>query len=1242
MGLSSRILSTLLLLATGAVSEALEWKQHAGYRIAPLDFPTSNRVGFTQVSALKTGIQFTNLLASSTAITNQIYLNGSGVALGDIDGDSDVDIYFSALESENQLYINLGNWTFAKVSDQPALRCANQASTGAVFADVDGDADNDLLVSGIRSGTRLFLNDGRGHFTENTDKAGLRSSKGSTSMTLADVNGDSWIDLYVVNYRNKTMRDEPDSPFDVRIKDGQYELVSYRGRPADSPDLQGRFSFDRNSGVMENGEADQLFLNNGDGSFYLVAWDEGVFVSAHGETITAPYDWGLSAMFRDLNGDRWPDLYVCNDFQSPDRIWINDGAGSFLPIHDSAIRQTSLFSMGVDIADIDRDGLEDLFVVDMLSRRHLDRHTQVMDEAAFAQYRTSDSLRPQSPRNTLLKQMANGNYHEIARYAKVDSSYWSWTPAFVDVDLDGYEDLLITTGHGRDAQNVDISRDIDSQIASKKRSPRQQLELRKAYPELIVPNVAFRNQQNLTFSETGDDWGFNSLNISHGLALADLDNDGDLDAVVNCLNAPPLLLRNDGSQARLHVRLVGEAPNTSSIGTYIELETQNLPSQTHEVSLGGRYLSSDDPAAVFAMGRSSNTASLKIHWRDGSQTQIENLPANHAIEIHQSDSENLSLNLGGSEAATRPPLFQDVSNSIPHQHVDRPFEEATIQAGVERKLSENGPGVSWFDFNRDGWEDLLIGAGRGGKMGVYRNAGNGSFVKQRAKAFETPVRRDQTTLLGWEPGGTERLLLIGQSNLEDPQPQSPGLWQFSVVTGKSDQSLVNIPGSIGPLAMADIDLDQDLDLFVGGAITAGHYPLSPPSYLLKNENGKLSPADKSATIPTLNGEVRAALFTNLIEDQAPELIVVGNWMPIRMFKNDTGNLVPWDPQVRLAPSPHPQPEASRLSELTGWWNSVASGDFDGDGRMDLVIGNWGENLPSLGSSKPSRRLYYEVSETGSRRLISSYFNDLEKDWYPMTPWGTASNRFSELRSQYTSFAQFGSASMTDLLQNGLPRMKHLTSSFFKSIVLLNRIDHFVIKPLPSEVQFSPIFGLGVGDFDADGTQDLVINQNFHSVSQTDGRQDAGSISFLKGTGLGEFKYVDTHESGLWDSEQGRGLAVCDFDHDGRLDFVSTQNNGPIRVYRNQAKSTGLRVQLEGPRKNFQAIGTRVRLVYRNGKKGPLSEIHLGSGYWSQHASTLVLGSPDQATAIEIWWPDGKHEKIPLSENAKVFAHKYPQ
>jgi len=320
-------------------ASALDWQQQPGYRLATLSIAADGKVGFTETDAAAAGIAFTNRLSEERALTNQIFLNGSGVAAGDVDGDGLCDLYFCGLDASNALYRNLGNWHFADITAAAGVACADQASTGAAFADVDGDGDLDLLVNGIGHGTRLFLNDGKGHFHEATEQAGLVGHGGSMSMALADIDGDGLLDLYVVNYRTDTMRDMPDIRFRVGVTNGVYQLLSVNGRPATGPDLAGRFSFDNRGGVLENGEADILFLNAGNARFVPVSWTKGSFLGENGEPVRTPYDWGMSAMFRDLNGDGAPDLYVCNDFQSPDRIWINDGHGRFRAIARRAIRR---------------------------------------------------------------------------------------------------------------------------------------------------------------------------------------------------------------------------------------------------------------------------------------------------------------------------------------------------------------------------------------------------------------------------------------------------------------------------------------------------------------------------------------------------------------------------------------------------------------------------------------------------------------------------------------------------------------------------------------------------------------------------------------------------------------------------------------------------------------------------------------------------------------------------------------
>ena len=1211
---------------------ALDWQTGDGYRRAMLIVPASGKAGFAEVGPAVTGITFTNRLAEERSITNQIFLNGSGVAAGDIDGDGLCDLYFCGLDSPNALYRNLGNWRFEEITAAAGVACADQASTAAAFADVDGDGDLDLLVSGINHGTRLFLNDGHGRFHEVTAAAGLSGTSGSTSLTLADIDGDGFLDLYVVNYRNDTMRDLPDMRFRFFVTNGVQELLTVNGRPAGSPEFAGRFSFDGAGGILENGEADRLFRNDGKGRFIAQSWTNGLFLDEAGRPIQTPYDWGLSAMFRDLNGDGAPDLYVCNDFQSPDRIWINDGHGRFQAIGRNAIRQTSLFSMGVDVADINRDGYDDIFVADMLSPDHARRQVQVMDAHAFAQFRNTASDRPQFPRNMLFLNRGNGTYSEIAQLAQLDASDWSWCPVFLDVDLDGYEDLLITTGHWRDAQHVDISREIEDAKKRQPLSPIDQLRLRRRFPRLNTPNAAFRNRGDLTFAESGRAWGFDSRRICQGMALADLDNDGDLDVAINCLNDGPLILRNETSAPRVAVRLRGKAPNTRGIGAKVRLLAPGLPSQSQEFICGGRYLSSDDSMRVFAAGEASNVT-VEVTWRSGMSSRFTNIPANHLIEIEESSA---SLAKAG-EAATDPrPLFEDVSQRLGHLHRDEPFDDFARQPLLPHKLSELGPGVAWFDFNGDGWDDLIVGAGRGGRLGVFRNDGHGGFVPQRAKMLEAPADRDLTAILGWLPDSNHLALLIGLATYESAETNGPAVSQVSLTTGEQENFFTEAGSSCGPLAMADFDGDGDLDLFVGGRVIGGRYPEAASSVLLRNDNGRLQLDIEASAVFRDVGLVSGAVFADLDADGWPELVLACEWGPLRIFKNDHGKFRPWDAPL-TGSSSNAVPRASLLSQLSGWWTSVAAGDFDNDGRLDLVAGNWGRNHSRARfASKPVHLFFGAPDSTGNLGLIEAWHDPVLQKLVPARALGALEASFPVLHNRFPTFASMSAAGIDDLLSAGLPPMREVTAATFDSMVFLNRGDHFEVRPLPVEAQLSGVFGIAVGDFDGDGAEDVFAAQNFFGVSPAESRNDAGCGLLLRGDGHGGFQAVPARESGLAIYGQGRGVAICDFDHDGRMDVAVGENRGPTRLYHNVGARPGLRTRLEGLEKNPQAIGASARLRFRSGRMGPVHEIHLGSGYWSQDSTEFILGLPEPAAELEIRWPGGAVERVPISAETRPF------
>jgi len=516
----------LCLSLAGSWTLALDWQEGNGFRSAPLSVTTGTHAGFTLLAPDATGIHFTNYLPEERYRTNTVLLNGSGVAAGDVDGDGWCDLFFCGLGGRSALYRNLGNWRFLDITASAGLACQELDATGAAFADLDGDGDLDLIVNSLAGGTHIFFNDGKGHFTEATKAAPLNPNKGGMSLALADVDGDGYLDFYVANYRASALVDMPQAKFWLNNVKGKQVVATVNGRPVTEPDLTNRFSVNSFGGIEEAGEADVLYHNQGGTNFVPVSFTDGSFLDEDGMALAnPPFDWGLSVMFRDINQDGLPDIYVCNDFDSPDRIWINQGQGRFRAVARLAFRKTSLFSMGVDFADINRDGFDDIFVLDMLSRDHRRRMNFIPDRKLPVAVIGEIESRLQYSFNTLSLNRGDGTYAEIAPLSGLEASEWSWCPVFIDVDLDGWEDLLITNGHERDARNFDIAERLKAMRAARPMSNAEVLAARKLFPRLATAKLAFRNRGDLTFEEVGAQWGFDLVGVSHGMALADLDND---------------------------------------------------------------------------------------------------------------------------------------------------------------------------------------------------------------------------------------------------------------------------------------------------------------------------------------------------------------------------------------------------------------------------------------------------------------------------------------------------------------------------------------------------------------------------------------------------------------------------------------------------------------------------------------------------------------------------------------------
>ena len=1197
----------------------LELPAKAAPAVRPLPVPPDGRAGFTLLEGSATGVLFTNAFAQERHLTNQIFLNGSGVACGDVDGDGWTDLYFCALETGNRLFRNLGGWRFEEVTQKSGLALSNVASTAAAFADFDGDGDVDLVVNSVGAGTHVFFNDGKGRFKASEQI--LNPNRTGTSLAVADIEGDGDLDFYVANYRTTTLRDEPNTRFNFRMINGQPHLVGVGGRPLTDPDLTNRFTWQITAndqggtfGHEENGQPDVLYRNDGKGHFTPASFTDGTFRDESGAPLKQPpFDWGLSAMFRDINGDLAPDLYVCNDFKSPDRFWINDGRGQFRAIASTALRSISLSSMGVDFADINRDGFDDFIVLDMLSRDHTRRHAQRTETRAEQLPVGAIESRPQIPRNTLFLNRGDGTYAEIAQLSGVEASEWSWTPIFLDVDLDGYEDLLVSNGFERDNMNVDILNEIERRKRQGKLSTLEQLHLRKMFPPLRTPNLAFRNERNLTFSECSANWGFNLAAVSLGMALADFDRDGDLDVVINNFNAPATLLRNNSGAPRVAVRLQG-ATNTAAIGAKIRV-TGGPVVQSQEMLAGGRYLSSDEPLRVFAAGALTNILSIEVTWRDGSQTRVDDVKPNHLYSLRQPAPGSK----GSAKPTTQQPIFADVSHLLAHSHTENSFDDFALQPLLPKKLSQAGPAVSWFDVNGDGWDDLIIGSGKGGSTAIFRNEAGKRFVRNEPEPLKTPVTRDQAAILGLVRSNNVRSLLVASDHYEDVRGGGDrtevGVREYLLPEGTAKDLLPAQASSFGPIALGDIDGDGDLDLFVGGRTVASHYPEPASSLLLRWQNGAFEmDMEGKANVGLVNG----AVFTDLDGDGSPELVLACDVGSIRVFRAAAGRLTEMTREFGF-------------EKYRGFWTGVTAGDFDGDGRLDIVASNLGRNS-KYEKFKPLKLHYGDLDQNGSIEIIESTFNKQRSGDLPLQSFPIVSAALPSLKERFPKVQGYAEATLAGIYGTALSSARAVELNWLDSTVFLNRGATFEPRPLPIEAQFAPASSVCVADMDGDGDEDLFLGQNFFAVPAETSRYDAGVGIWLRNNGRADFTSVAAGESGVRVYGEQRGAAVTDFNRDGRIDLVVTQNGRETKLFRNLAAKPAWRVKLSGPAENPAAIGAVIQLLADRGSGtstnlGPAREIHAGAGYLSQDGLVQILGG--EATHARVRWPGGKVTTSPL-------------
>ena len=1162
------------------------------------------------MAAAESGLNFTNVLSETDGAANRTLYNGSGVTTGDVDGDGLPDLFLASLAGDNRLYRNLGGGKFTNITASAGLDRSIPQTRGAVLVDLNGDRSLDLLLAVNGRGVLCFTNDGKGHFTDATVAAGTASRQGATSLALADVDGNGTLDLYAVNYRTEDIRDR-----------GRVRMTLVNGRPVLRGSETNRFVM-LNGRLEENGQPDQLFLNDGQAHFTAVSWTAGAFLDAQGKPLVEPpLDWGLAAGFQDLNGDGAPDLYVCNDYWTEDRLWWNDGHGRFRAADTTQLRKTSASSMGVAFGDVDRDGRPDFFVVDMLSRDPAARKRQRWSQMPSNGATVED--RPQVMRNTLFLNRGAGRFAEIAPFAGVSASDWSWSPLFLDVDLDGYEDLLIGAGHFRDVQESDA----EAAGAARQRNwdgfPNEQerqraftaelLEHYHLYPRLDLPVVAYRNRGDSTFEEVTGAWGLDQPAIHHGMAVADFDGDGVRDLVVNVLNGPVQFYRGVARGRAVAVRLRGRVPNTSGIGARLTLVGGAVPRQSVEMTAGGGYESGSDPEVVFAAGGEGQGQTLEVVWRSGARSEIQHVESGRLYELDEPAT--VSPPKTESISAT-PTWFADVSARLAHRHRESSFADFDRQPLLPFRLSEAGPTVAWWDSDGGGREDLFVGAALGGLPDLLRDPGAGSGVKSTIPAgFLAPD--DVTGVAVW-PSPAGPALLWGQARYENGGAGGLRGWRRTAGQLVPMADLPAITNGISALALADLSGAGDWVLFAGGGPLPGAYPRGHASELYRWDGHRWQPDLRSRAVLQSEGRVGGAVWTDLTGDGRPELVVATDWGPVRVFQDRAGGLFEMTAELGLA-------------SFTGWWRGLAVGDFNGDGRMDLLAVNWGLNsVHAASATAPLVLAYGETSQPGITDLF-------ETEWVAghlslRRPWAGLVAAVPHVGERFGTVAQYATSTLESALGDRALLTRRVQVNGLESRVFLRTDQGFSAQRLPRDAHLAPASAVCVADFDGDGYDDAFLAQNDFGQTAEEPRIDAGEGLWLRGDGKGGFAPVSARESGVEIIGQQRGCAVGDFNHDGKVDLVVTQTGGSTRLFQNQRARPGLRVRLRGTPGNPRGVGAQLRLRTAEGL-GPVRELHAGSGSGSQDSLVPILSSTAPAVGLWIRWPGGKVTETSLTGTA---------
>lgn len=1131
---------------------------------------------FELLSSEITGVHFQNSINSNDSINimNFEYLyNGGGVGVLDVNNDGLKDLFFTGSQQNNALYLNLGDLKFKDISQQAGIEMPNTWSTGVSVVDINADGLDDLYIGvggmGNKSNhpNKLFINQGDNTFKEMAEEYGLADMGETIQSVFFDYDKDGDLDVYL-------------------LTGGGFEKSAIIARPINT---QGQ---SRNT--------DRLYRNEANDSL-----GHPVFKNVSAESGIQIEGFGLGVAILDANQDSWPDVYVSNDYLSRDLLYVNNQDGTFSDKGSEYLKHTSHFSMGNDVGDINNDGLADIVTVDMLpednERRKLMSGAGGYDLFYIAVDR---GYTYQYMRNMLQVNHGDKGFSEIGQMAGIDKTDWSWAPLLADFDNDGFQDLYITNGFGKDITDMDFVKfrqDAVQKYSDKSKFNSILADSLKVRPAISLQNYMYRNNQNLSFTNEVNDWGLGYNSVSSGAVYVDLDGDGDLEIVVSNIDNEAFIFKNrtnelDSLNANyLRVKLNGPAENAKGLGAEIELkQSTGVQKRWHQVVRG--FQSSVEEIGHFGLGNLQSIEELKVTWPDGKVSRLSSVSANQIVEVNYAEAKR------ETESPTESKTLFTKAELIEFTHIENDFSDFKTQPLLLHGFSQQGPSITVADVDNDGLDDVFVGGAYGQSGAIFIQNKQSQFQKKEINSeyFEDlgaiffDADNDNDLDLYVTSGGSERY--EGHNAYQDRLYFNDGKGNFEL----NEAALPVMTSSTSAVTAADFDMDGDLDLFVGGRVKPRDYPNIPTSYLLINEGGKFTDETDGRAVGLRNiGMVTSAVWSDLNGDDFPDLVLAGESMPVSIYQNEAGQLKNITATAGLAQS-------------HGMWNSLKTADFDNDGDLDIIAGNIGLNTPFKASvDQPFELHFSDFDHNGAVDPIFSSFENGKA--VPFTSLDQLTKQLPVLKKKIFHYRDYAKATTEQLLQiaGGVEystlKCETLATSFIENL----GNGQFKVSELPIEIQVAPAYGLFTEDINSDGLLDIVAVGSNYDTEVMYGRYDASIGTVLINKGDNQFEALPFTQTGF--SVRGDAKAITRLElANGGSAMLITQTNGPLISY-TYANSHSQKI-----RANSSEVKAKLKL--KNGQQR-LVEFTWGGAYLSQDSRTIVANQV--ISSIEFYDTHGK-------------------